>query len=510
MSVDNTTTYSVSPATISPTVVRSQDLNTLNTAFAAAFQASVIGKKINNANIQNNSAGTIGTNMAVETLLHETEITGQSENIAEKNIHNKRNNNKKTETTQHGNKQLDKISLNQNELRNSEIKTDYINQLDRREQIRNEYINRLNKREEQNKTGIIHEQSKELPQVKEPPRQLTTNANFNPTQTITTIAKNSNTANNNDHIRFLNVSNHRAVVREVLGQHIAETDIAQPEISATIMVSIAIAQKESTRAVANGQQTTFTIFTPTGRIEQVEYDRNQNNNRQQNDKNNEDKKEKNKNKKNIEQLQSDKLPADNFLASNINSDILNDSRRQKNSITEKTELLSFNNKIDVGENDTIDRQTDNKEVFDISQLPEFIVTILSNPVKYTEQIDLNNNTPETENDLTNKNANDNEEEYVDDYDWTDISRRHRLLLRVAAACRSMANRNNTFRIKLNLENSGELFIRITKNKGNYSVYFNATNTDVAEKLNNGLVALKQSLEEDNVKLDNVTIDIGQI
>ncbi|MDR1484148.1 MAG: flagellar hook-length control protein FliK [Planctomycetaceae bacterium] len=494
MSVDNTTTYPVGSAVVSPAVVRSQELNALNSAFAAAFQASVAGKKINNTN---------------ELLLRETETTKQHENLAGKDTQNKRNDNNNAGTTRIDNQQLNKLALNRNEIRSSEIKTDYINQLDRREQIRNEYLNRLNKRSEQNKIEIIHEITKEQPQTKESPHQLSAISTNNQTQTITTANKN-NIANNNDHIRFLNVSNHRAAVREMLGQGVLEIDRSPSEISVTIINSAVLASNETARPIANGQQTTFTIFTPTGRIEQVEYGGDENNNRQQNDenKNDEDKKEKNRNKKNnIEQLQSDNLSDDNFQASDIDSDMLSYLRQQKNSANEKTDLRSFVDTNNHFGNDAADIHADGNEDFDLSRLPEFIVTIISDTAKFTGQINTGSNTPNNENDLTDNNANDNVEEKTDDFEWMDVSRRHRLLLRIAAACRSMANRNNIFRIKLNLDTSGELFIRITKNKGNYSVSFTATNADVAEKLNNGLDSLIQSLANDNVKLDNIKIDI---
>ncbi|MDR1054088.1 MAG: flagellar hook-length control protein FliK, partial [Planctomycetaceae bacterium] len=90
------------------------------------------------------------------------------------------------------------------------------------------------------------------------------------------------------------------------------------------------------------------------------------------------------------------------------------------------------------------------------------------------------------------------------------SRRTRLFLRVAAACRSMANQSNTFRIKLNLNTSGELFIRVKRTKNNYTVTFLATNTTIAENLNKEINSLKQSLAEDNIKLNNVTVNVGQI
>ncbi|MDR0391091.1 MAG: flagellar hook-length control protein FliK [Planctomycetaceae bacterium] len=516
MPIENSTTYSTNSVIVSATTARSQDLNALNTAFANAFQTSFAGKKIDNTNsnsngiiatTQNNSATNVGTNIAVDALLREMETIKQSENATGKNTHNKRNDNKNTESTRLDNKQLDKTSLNQSELRNSEIKTDYINQLDRRAQIRDEYLNRLNKRDEQNKNTIITDSSKELPKINKQPQQPLTNSILNQTQTIT---PNKNNIAGNNNIQFLNVSNHRAVVRELLRQDMAGVDqTSSPDISVTIINSSANTLNESIRQTTNTQQTTFTIFTPNGRLDPLEYEGEQNNNQQQNnendtndehDENDENKKEKKKNNIVTEQLESDKSPNNNSHTTEIEPDILNNHHQTKKPINETNEIL---------DNDTIDIRVGDKEDFDVSRLPEFIVTILSEPAKFAGQNGFAKNTQDNNNDTTNDDTNDIVDENIDS-ELLDISRQRRLLLRIAAACRSMANQNNTFRIKLNLDNNGELFIRITKNKGKYSVSFTATKSDVAENLNNGLNSLIESLSNDNIKLDNVTINIGQI
>ncbi|MDR2762027.1 MAG: flagellar hook-length control protein FliK [Planctomycetaceae bacterium] len=525
MSVDNPTTYSSSPAVVSSTGVKNSSLNTLMNGNSSGIIVT---------NIKNNSATSVGKNIIIETLLRESDRIKQPENADDNNIIDNRNDKKNTETTRIDNKQLDKKLLNQTELDNTEINTNYNNQLERREQIHNEYLNRLNRREI-NKSETLQDSTKNLLQNEIQPFQLVIDSDIsNQSQAAASggVKIVGNITGNEDRVRFLNASNHRAAVREALEQNMSNVDSIPIEISVTIITLEKSAQKESNRPIANGRQTTFTIFTPTGRIEQIEYDKNQNNRQKQNDeKSNDDsdnKKEKNKNKKNyLELLQSDNLQSDNllkkdYLVTDVDSNKLNESSRQKNYAIELSDIQFYDDTNDIFESDIINVKTSGKNGFDLSQLPEFIVTILSEPIKFEGQIDFRNknskdsndaNNAETDNDNydnVNVNVNNNAAIGADDLNSDEISWRSRLMLRVTAARRSMSNRNGAFRIKFNLDDSGELFIKITKNKGNYSVLFTATNIEIAQNLNNGLTLLKQSLSEDNVKLEDVEITVGQI
>ncbi|MDR1478367.1 MAG: flagellar hook-length control protein FliK [Planctomycetaceae bacterium] len=497
--------------------MRPQEINSQNAAFAAAFRNSVTEKNVDNINeIQNEntsannkiSINNFKTNITIGALLREIDVKKQSENLNDENLQNNRNDKKNIDTARLDNKKLDKINLNQTEIRNASIKNDYTNQLDRKNQIRNEYLNRLEKRDELNKSVTVSESAKVLHRVTNQPHNPAVNLTANQTQHATTLnsSTNNNANTNNEQIKFLNMSNHRAAVREMLGQDVANAALRPSEISVTIMSLAAQTQHNSARQILNEQQTTFTIFTPDGRIEKIEYDKNQNNQNQNNEKeNNQNDKEKNKNKKNnIDQL-PDKLTTNNNFLTDADSDILNDSYSQKN-LAQKNKISEAQYKNDV--NNVVEGECEIESGgIDLSQLPELIVTILSDPVKFVGQIDLTNNTAKTKEDDPKDNEDDNAENNNGNFG---MSRRNRLLLRVASACRSMVNQYNTFRIKLNLDTSGELFIKVKRNKNNYTVSFLATNTNIAQNLNKGIDSLKQSLAEDNVNLNNVTVNVGQL
>ncbi|MDR2170368.1 MAG: flagellar hook-length control protein FliK [Planctomycetaceae bacterium] len=573
MPVDNATTYSVNPVNVSQTSVRSGEQSTFN----SAIQSDTANQKIDNTNV--NSSGIIvtnniknnsvnfGKNIATEILLQESENAGLSENNGEKFNSNYRNDKKNTDAERIDDKQLDKKILNQTELRNSEIKSDYINQLDRRNQIHNEYLNRLNNRSEQNKIEIVHEPAKNLQQSENQPQQIsppiiprqTPNAqNITPNDNINNAANNT-VDNRGGTIKFLNASNHRALVREALGQVAASVENPQTRFSVTIIPPPNPAQKESAKNIANAQQTTFTIFSTTGRIEQINYNKDQNNRQNQNDKNEneneENKKQKNKNKKNnIElsqttNLQSNTPQKNNLLSTKFDTQTSNNLDARENLYDKESNLQLDDNVANILDGGVINVVSDNisdnisgntygniSEVnanntdntsntdnvsdagFDLSQLPAFIVTIISDPVKFTGKIDLNNfasNGDKVDGDNIDGgefgNISDNVIDGGVDFDLPDVSWRNRLMLRIAAACKAMPSRYNLFRIKLNLDSAGELFIKIAKNKnGNYSVSFTATNADVAKKLNDGIFSLKESLADGDVKLDDVEIKNGKI
>ncbi|MDR2345413.1 MAG: flagellar hook-length control protein FliK [Planctomycetaceae bacterium] len=544
MSVDNTTTnYSIgNTAVVAVTSTRNPKTNTSNDIFTNALDNSTIdennaglNKNSNTTIITNikNSAANIENNILADVLLDKSEKSKQSKNPDQNNILDKRNDKKNIETSRLDNERLDKKLLNQSEIRSDELETDYVNQLDRRKQIHNEYLNRLNKHSEQNKsTNIIHETTKNLSQTENQLQSVTTNSiTNNPTESVISapITQNNNLNNNTGQIKFLDATNYRSAVRKTLLQNDLNAEIVPSRISVTIMVLTASTHKESNRHSAGSQQTTFTIFTPTGRIEQIEYNKDQNNHQKQNEENNKNNnnndKEKNKNKKNnIEQLQqsqSDNSYKNNSSlidSSNNTPDIFNNSPKQTLLPKEIADMQSDNNPSKIFESNPPDIESNRQSIFDLSHLPEIIVTILSEAVKFSGQIDFNKNNQINKN--TNNIDNNNIHNTIDNLDLNlntdfsldigDVSWRNRLLLRIAAASRSMANRNNTFRVKLNLDDSGELFIRIRKNNGNFSVSFTATNSAVAESLINGIDTLKQSLEDDNVKLEDVMINVGQI
>jgi hypothetical protein len=459
VSIDNTTNYQSNPIIIPATTNRNQtteSIESLKSAYSNAFCIAIAS-----LNESNNTSSKTTINELLNTTKNDQQENKSQDNKIDKN--NNKNND------QHNN--LNKDILNKNEIRNTEIQNEYTDQLERREQIKNEYANKLNQKNNINlevanadSTNLMNNPTQKnntgiFPQL-QPAAQHNTTIN-NPNKTD--LTRQTNTAKSNDIPAFLNASNIKEVVRGILQDRQDKTKNNQNTQLPTNITPIPIELPRQTIPI---HQNTFTIFNTTGQIDQIEYDEEQNK-KQHDENNNEKNNKKNKKHEQKEIENTSRILSEIFLTT-----------QEQNSFDQKNQNDNIpNNDGEVGLAGVgVDVARGGVEI-----LPE----VLPDGLEVLEGVDVEIEVAAG----------------LSELDW-----RRRLMMRVASACRSIANRDGIFRIKLNLDELGELTIKIKSKKNSYSIQFTTTTQTANENIRKNIDHLKRLLAEDDIKIDNVTTE----